>query len=44
MTMMAMKSRTKLLSTTFGDSAAMPVDLSLSRKAMDNVAQHPSHV
>jgi len=40
--MMAMKSRTKLLSTTFGDSAAMPVDLSPSRNAMENSAQDPS--
>jgi hypothetical protein len=40
----AMKSRTKLLSTTFGDSAATPVDLSPSRNAMENSAQDPSHV
>jgi hypothetical protein len=41
--MMAMKSRTKLLSTTFGDLAATTVDLSLSRNAMENSAQDPSH-
>jgi len=41
---MGMKSRTKLLSTTFGDSAAMPVGLSPSRNAMENPAQVPSNV
>jgi hypothetical protein len=43
-TMMEMKSRTQLLSTTFGDSAATPVELSPSRNAMENSAQNPSHV
>jgi len=42
-TMTAIKSRTKLLSTTFNDSAAMPVDLSPSRNTMENSAQDPSH-
>jgi len=41
--MMVMKSRTKLLSTTFGDSAATPVDLSPSGNAMEIPAQDPSH-
>jgi len=40
--MTAIKSHTKLLSTTFDDSAAMPVDLSPSRNAMENLAQDPS--
>jgi hypothetical protein len=42
-TMMAMKSRPKLLSTSFGDSAVTPVDLSRSHNTIENSAQDPSN-
>jgi hypothetical protein len=43
MTIMAVQSDTELLSTIIGDSAAPPVDLSLSHNAMEYSAQNPSH-